>query len=90
MSAIQTTRKNDLGAWKPFSVRFEEYDRGYADGYKDGSGKIAADVVALKEQYDKGYAAGMKKIHFIGKHGAITYLTKQGTYCAECGKKVNT
>ena len=34
---------------------------GYIKGYKEGSGGIVADVVALKVQYDKGFKKGVKK-----------------------------
>ena len=31
-----------------------------------------------------------KRIHKIGKHGAVGLLTKQGLICTECGKKIHT
>lgn len=29
-----------------------------------------------------------KKVHKIGKHGAIGWETQDGSICAECGKKI--
>ena len=28
------------------------------------------------------------KVHKVGKHGAVAFMTKQGDICAECGRKV--
>lgn len=29
-----------------------------------------------------------KKVHKLGKHGAIGWETQDGSICAECGKKI--
>ena len=40
--------------YKAIKLFRDSYIKGYADGYKDGCGGIAADVIALHDAYEKG------------------------------------
>lgn len=86
--ALKRVQKKEIDVYEALNIIEEQMSKAlstarqeaYVKGYQEGSGNIAADVIALKEQYDKGYSVGYMNgaQNGFSKEKPIDSLTSKG------------